>query len=115
MKNVIKRISATAMAFALLGAGTTIAKNVSPESFSTFTAYAAHENIDNQWQRLNVEPCKEIKITHTNGKVEYYKYSSMTVYRNKNNRQTIKISINSIPGHPVTVYCFDVKKIKLTY
>ncbi|WP_295094923.1 hypothetical protein [Ruminococcus sp.] len=42
MNNVIKKISAFAMAFTLLGTGTTIAKTVNPESFSIgITADAA--------------------------------------------------------------------------
>lgn len=42
MKNTIKKITAVAMAFTLLGTGTTIAKNVNPESFNTgITADAA--------------------------------------------------------------------------
>jgi hypothetical protein len=42
MKNIIKKISAVAMAFALLGAGTTVVKNVNPNSVNTLTASAAY-------------------------------------------------------------------------
>ena len=41
MKNVIKRISAVAMAFTLLGTGTVITKKISPKSYNTLTASAA--------------------------------------------------------------------------
>ncbi len=40
MKNVIKKIAATAMAFTLLGTGTTISKNISPNSLNTIIANA---------------------------------------------------------------------------
>ena len=42
MKNVIKKISALAMALTLLGAGTTISKAVEPNSDNTLTASADH-------------------------------------------------------------------------
>ena len=41
MKNIFKRAAAFAMAFTLLGAGTTITKTVSPKSDTTITADAA--------------------------------------------------------------------------
>ena len=41
MTNVIKQISALAIAFTLLGTGTTLAKNVNPKSDNTLTASAA--------------------------------------------------------------------------
>lgn len=41
MKNVIKKISALAMAFTLIGAGSTIVTKVSPNSDTTITASAA--------------------------------------------------------------------------
>ena len=40
MKNVLKKIAAVAMAFTLIGGGTTIAKTVAPESSNTITAHA---------------------------------------------------------------------------
>ena len=40
MKNIIKKISAVAMAFALLGTGTVISKKASPESVKPMTAQA---------------------------------------------------------------------------
>ena len=44
MKNVIKKITATAMAFTLLGAGTTIATTLSPKSYTTLVASACSCN-----------------------------------------------------------------------
>jgi len=41
MKNIIKKISAVAMAFTLLGAGTVITKKVSPKSDTSISASAA--------------------------------------------------------------------------
>lgn len=41
MKNVFKKVSAIALAFTLLGSGTTIEKNVNPKSVNTLTANAA--------------------------------------------------------------------------
>ena len=41
MKNIIKRVSAFAMAFALIGTGTTVTKSLSPKSDTTITASAA--------------------------------------------------------------------------
>ncbi|MBP5579081.1 MAG: hypothetical protein J6X56_06335 [Ruminococcus sp.] len=41
MKNVLKKVSAIALAFTLLGSGTAIAKNVNPKSVNTLTASAA--------------------------------------------------------------------------
>lgn len=42
MTNIVKRISAIAMAFTLLGAGSVVAKTVSPTSDTTITASAAN-------------------------------------------------------------------------
>ena len=42
MKNVIKKITAAAMAFTLLGAGGSIAKSAKPAASNTLTASAAH-------------------------------------------------------------------------
>ena len=44
MKNVLKKIAATAMAFTLLGAGTAITKTVSPKSDNTLVASACNCN-----------------------------------------------------------------------
>jgi len=41
MKNMINKIASVAMAFTLLGAGTTVAKNVNPKSDNTLVASAA--------------------------------------------------------------------------
>ncbi|SHM12459.1 hypothetical protein [Ruminococcus flavefaciens] len=41
MKNTIKKITAIAMAFTLLGTGTAISKSVNPQSSSTLVANAA--------------------------------------------------------------------------
>lgn len=41
MKHKLKRLSATALAFVLLGAGSVVTKNVAPKSDNTLTAYAA--------------------------------------------------------------------------
>lgn len=41
MKNVFKKVTAAAMALTLLGAGTTITKNISPKTSNTLTASAA--------------------------------------------------------------------------
>ena len=41
MKNIIKKIAASAMAFALIGTGTTVTKSLSPKSDTTITASAA--------------------------------------------------------------------------
>lgn len=45
MKNVIKKIAAVAMAFTLLGTGTTIAKTVNPKSMTTLSAHAACNHV----------------------------------------------------------------------
>ncbi len=42
MKNIIKKITATAMAFTLLGAGTAITKTIAPQTDNTITASAAY-------------------------------------------------------------------------
>ena len=41
MKNVIKKIAATAMAFAMLGTGTAITKTIAPQFDTAITANAA--------------------------------------------------------------------------
>lgn len=40
MKNVIKKVSAIAMAFTLLGTGSVVTKKVAPKSDNTLKAYA---------------------------------------------------------------------------
>lgn len=40
MKNILKKISAVALAFTLLGTGTVITRNVSPKASNTLTANA---------------------------------------------------------------------------
>ncbi|MCR4639073.1 hypothetical protein [Ruminococcus sp.] len=40
MKNVLKKVSAIALAFTLLGSGTAVAKNVNPKLINTITANA---------------------------------------------------------------------------
>lgn len=40
MKKAIKKITAAALAFTLLGTGTVISKNVSPKSTAVFTSHA---------------------------------------------------------------------------
>ncbi len=42
MKNIIKKILATAMAFTLLGTDTTMSKEINPKSANTLSAHAAH-------------------------------------------------------------------------
>lgn len=42
MKNVIKKISAAAMAFTLLGAGTVITNTIAPQASNTLTASAVY-------------------------------------------------------------------------
>ena len=42
MKNVIKKIAATAMAFSLLGTGTAVTKTIAPQAVNTTTASAAN-------------------------------------------------------------------------
>ena len=44
MKKAIKKIAAVAMAFTLLGTGTTIAKTVNPKSVTTLSVHAACRN-----------------------------------------------------------------------
>lgn len=44
MKNAIKKVVAVAMAFTLLGTGTTIAKTVNPKPVTTLSAHAARCN-----------------------------------------------------------------------
>ena len=52
MKNIIKKISVIAMAFTLLGAGSTVAKTVSPKTDNTISASAAsHEHNWKYWKR----------------------------------------------------------------
>lgn len=43
MKNAIKKIAATAMAFAILGSGTTAINTISPKSNNPLVASAAHQ------------------------------------------------------------------------
>ena len=45
MKNIIKKVTAFAMAFTLLGAGTTAIKTISPKFDTTITASAATQGI----------------------------------------------------------------------
>ena len=45
MKNIIKKVTAFAMAFTLLGAGTTAVKTISPKSDTTITASAASAGV----------------------------------------------------------------------
>lgn len=47
MKNAIKKIAAVAMAFTLLGTGTTIAKTVNPQAMTALTAHAACNHVPN--------------------------------------------------------------------
>ena len=44
MKNVIKKISAIALAFTLLGTGTTVTKTIAPQFYTSITAHAASCN-----------------------------------------------------------------------
>ena len=62
MKNIIKKISATAMAFTLLGTGTTVAKTINPKFDNSITASASADNCqhyitrtDSGWQSDYVE------------------------------------------------------------
>lgn len=45
MKKAIKKIAAVAMAFTLLGTGTTIAKTVNPKSVTTLSVHAACNHV----------------------------------------------------------------------
>jgi len=111
MEKVIKRISAVAMAFALLGTGTTIAKNVNTDSVSTTTASAAKKQ-QNIWQRVNNVPAKKVRLTYFNGTTEVLKYSTMTVYYNINTPSNIRICFNAAPGVPMTIYRSNVGHVR---
>ena len=55
MKNIIKKISAVAMAFTLLGAGTAITKKVAPKANNNITAQALcqfHRTDNVTWKRV---------------------------------------------------------------
>ena len=61
MKNVIKKIAAVAMAFTLLGTGTTIAKTVNPKSVTSLSAHAAcnhyiQRSYTGNWQYIGIDP-----------------------------------------------------------
>ena len=61
MKNVIKKIAAVAMAFTLLGSGTTIAKTVNPKSVTTLSTHAAcnhyiQRNFKGSWTWIGNDP-----------------------------------------------------------
>ncbi|WP_028515196.1 hypothetical protein [Ruminococcus flavefaciens] len=62
MKNIIKKVAAVAMAFTLLGTGTTIAKTVNPKSVTTLSAYAACNHVvdssaksKDDWEKIDSE------------------------------------------------------------
>ena len=101
MKNVFKKISAIAMAFTLLGAGTTIAKNVNPKSVSTLTASAASDG----WTYLGT--WQGVAVVHFNGQLESYTYNKLSVWKSGN---MLKMSTPSVP---VTIYAYSVKTFYL--
>ncbi len=54
MKNIVKKLSAVAMAFALLGAGSTIASNVSSKpTILTASAACQYHRADNTYKDTN--------------------------------------------------------------
>ena len=102
MKNVLKKISAIAMAFALLGTGTTIAKNVNPKSVNTLTASAANDG----WYYQTT--CNKVVITHWDGRVETFKYRSMSVYVSSDFR-SMKMYTPDVPV-PISVYSIQAAR-----
>ena len=105
MKNVLKKISAIAMAFALLGTGTTIAKNVNPKSVNTLTASAANDG----WYYQTT--CNKVTVTHWDGRVETFSYRHMAVYV-CNGFKTMKICT---PDVPVSIYVYSVQAARFEY
>ncbi len=95
MKHVLKKISAIAMAFTLLGAGTTITKNVAPQSIPTLTASAA-----DGWTYIGTG--KKLSVIHYDGSTATYTYNKLAVYKRGSE---IKMSTPSIP---VPMYCYSV-------
>lgn len=68
MKNVLKKVSAIALAFTLLGSGTTIAKKIDSKSTNTLTASAAC-----QYHRAdNVRKGEEVKCEYGCTHYRYY-------------------------------------------
>ncbi|MCR5600676.1 MAG: hypothetical protein K6G33_08050 [Ruminococcus sp.] len=104
MKHVLKKISAIAMAFTLLGAGTAIAKNVAPQSIPTLTASAA-----DGWYYQTT--CNKVVVTHWDGSTSSYTYNNLAVYCSRDWR-TLKMSTPSVP---VPIYCYSVQAVRFYY
>lgn len=100
MKNAIKKVVAVAMAFTLLGTGTTIAKTVNPKSVTTLSAHAACKHntkrvYTDDWKWIGNEPLDIIydnewysrpykdkcsKCGKTVGTGTYYRYRKVNVW-----------------------------------
>lgn len=72
MKNVLKKISAVAMAFTLLGAGTAVTKTVAPQSDNTMTAQAY---IPPQYCDHNCGTHSTLLHSYKKGKYRVYEYA----------------------------------------
>ncbi|WP_295072089.1 hypothetical protein [Ruminococcus sp.] len=101
MKNVLKKISAIAMAFTLLGSGTAIAKNLNPNSVPTLTASAAA----NSWTYCGT--CNRLIVIHPNGTADVYTYKNLSVYV-----QGDMLKMYA-PNIPVAMYAYSVKEFYL--
>lgn len=68
MKNIIKKVSAFAMAFTLLGAGTAIAKEIAPSSDTTLTASAI--TYANEWRERDT--FHDVRVYEFDGQMHRY-------------------------------------------
>ncbi len=110
MKHVLKKISAIAMAFTLLGAGTAITKNVAPQSIPTLTANAGNNPNDPwtyNWDYIGT--CQRCVVYHWNGSQSTYTYNNLSVYINGDRLRM------STPSVPVPIYVSSVKEAYLIW
>jgi hypothetical protein len=117
MKNIIKRVSAFAMAFTLLGSGTAIAKNVNPKFDTAITASAIQRVdyfvYDRDFYHTMVWSRTDDKCYYFNaGPGEYFKLY-WGVYRGKK-QNTIMIK-KFKNGKAVETSYFDIHYLQGTY
>lgn len=111
MKNTIKKIAAIAMAFTLLGTGTTIAKSINPDSTNIIVANAA--NKPKEWFRVNNMIGQEVVVTYLNGKTEHLKFRNVRVYHNRYTTYKKMLCFDAA-GVQVTAYLFNVATIAIS-
>ena len=112
MKNTFKKLTALAMSFALLGAGTTISKAIAPKSDNTLTASAEYVNpatcCHSTATRYNyaLVPTGEVKVYYDD--VEIYGYVTINgrnypYHKWDQRKREVPVLASKCVGY--TIYC----------